>query len=913
MNVLRRLLILTAILSVSLSFFSPSARAQSNAVRARVTQAVDMQNLVTLRGNVHPWARAEFDQGVAPDDLPMERILLVLQRAPEQEATLRQMLDAQQVKSSAMFHQWLTPEQFGRQFGPADSDLQAVTDWLTKQGFQVTKVAAGRTVIEFSGTAGLVRQVLGTEIHKFRVQGEDHWANTSDPRIPAALAPVVAGFASLNNFPRKPTLKSRGTFTRPKPNGKAQPTFTFPVPCSNGTGTCIAVTVGPGDFATIYNILPLWTAATPVDGTGQTVAVVGETNINIQDVREFRSMFGLPAKDPNIILNGPDPGITSMGEEGEADLDVEWSGAVAKGAQIDFVVSQSTEATVGTDLSALYIIDNNLAPVMSESYSSCEAALGTSGNVFDNILWEQAAAQGITVLMSTGDAGSAGCDSTQLGEIAANYGLAVSGLASTPFDVAVGGTDLNFDQNNFNSYWSSTNSGTYQTSAKSYIPENTWNYSCVSSGSLAGCTPPPSTTDLDAGSYLSAGGGGPSGCITPTYTNTGVGFTCNGGYSKPSWQSGTGVPNDGVRDIPDVSLLATDYVMCQMDANPTNQGSCDLTSAYPNLDFQIVGGTSASVQVFAGIMALVNQAHGRQGNANYVLYPMAAAAAKNSTDCASTSSVLTNAKCIFYDIQSGNNSVICVGGSPNCSNTSTASDQYGALVSNGAFAYPAATGFDLATGLGSFNVANLVNNWTSNFTPTTTTLTPNPATTPVTLTHGQPFSFKISVAPTSGSGNPTGDVSLIPQTSDSQNISPTTGIGPFTLSGGSVSSSTFMLPGGSYNVIAHYPGDGTFAAGDSSPVAVTVGQESSSTLVRLVTMSSTGQLVYNTTATTLAYGVPYYLRMDVTNSSGNSCAPPNADGLQYSIAYPCPTGGLTLTPTPPTKVPPPAPPPEATP
>jgi hypothetical protein len=185
------LIISTALLSVCLAVSPFTSRAQTSAVRARVTQAVDTENLITLRGNVHPWARPEFDQGVAPDDLPMERMLLVLQRGPEQEAALRQLLDAQQVKSSTQFHQWLTPEQFGRQFGPADSDLQAVTDWLTTQGFEVTKVAAGRTVIEFSGTAGLVRQVLGTEIHKFHVNGEDHWANASDPQIPAGLADNV--------------------------------------------------------------------------------------------------------------------------------------------------------------------------------------------------------------------------------------------------------------------------------------------------------------------------------------------------------------------------------------------------------------------------------------------------------------------------------------------------------------------------------------------------------------------------------------------------------------------------------------------------------------------------------------------------------------------------------------------------
>lgn len=402
----RSLLISIALLLVSL-VLSSLASAQSSPVRARVTQAVDMQNLITLRGNVHPLAQPQFDQGAAPDDLPMERMLLVLQRGADQEAALRQLLEDQQVKSSTRFHQWLNPEE-GQQFGPTDSDIQAVTGWLASQGFEVTKIAAGRTAIEFSGTAGLVRQVLGTEIHRFLVNGKDNWANTSDPQIPAALAPVVAGFASLNNFPRKPMSRSLGTFSRSKVTGQVQPLFTFEV--SNG----YYFALGPADFATIYNVLPLWNASTATDGTGQTIAVVGETNINPQDVVDFRSMFGLPASAPKIILNGPDPGIN--GDETEADLDVQWSGAVAKGATIDLVVSESTETTAGIDLSALYIIDNNLAPVMSESYGACEAYEGAGGNQFYSTLWEQAAAQGITVLMAAGDSGPAGCDSANEGE-----------------------------------------------------------------------------------------------------------------------------------------------------------------------------------------------------------------------------------------------------------------------------------------------------------------------------------------------------------------------------------------------------------------------------------------------------------------------------------------------------------------
>ncbi len=865
-----------------------SAYGQTSQVRPRVTQAVDVHNLVTLPGNVHPWARPENDQGVAPDDLPMERMLLVLQRSQDQEASLRQLLDQQQVKSSPMFHQWLTPVEFGQQFGPADADIQAVTDWLASQGFTVKKVAAGRTVIEFSGSAGLVRQVLGTEIHKFHVKDGDYWANASDPQIPAALAPVVAGFASLNNFPAKAMHENIRTVSRAKTAGNAQPLFTYPIVCPPGSGDeqCYEVLLGPTDFAIIYNVLPLWNKST--DGTGVTIAVVGESNINPQDVADFRSMFGLPANPPNIIVNGVDPGLAS--DETEADLDVQWSGAVAKGATIDLVVSETTESTLGVDLSALYIIDNDLAPIMSESYGVCEAMSGAGGNLFHSTLWEQAAAEGITVLLASGDTGFAVCDrdDPDFGVFAAQYGLSVSGFASTPFNTAVGGTDFNLTSTNLSTYWSQTNSSGTNASALSYIPETTWNESCAASGSLSGCTPPPNPTYFDAGLYLIAGSGGPSNCINPTGTFPNV--TCSGNYPKPAWQTGTGVPEDNARDVPDVSLVALGYVICQMDANGDENSpltTCTLSAPHPS--FQVVAGTSASVQAFAGIMAMVNQAHGRQGIANYVLYPMAAA---SGASCDSSTTPVTNSSCIFYDITAGNNSVICHGGSPDCSNTNAASGQYGILVSENLPAYDATSGYDLATGLGSVNVANLVNKWTSNFTPSAITLAlaTNPVTNPITLTHGQPIDFTINV--TSGSGTPSGDVSLIAQAGIGANNM--TAIGPFTLSGGSAKGSTIMLPGGSYNVTAHYAGDGTLAASDSSPgIPVVVNKESSKTTLELVTFDpTTGAPSYGATST--GYGSPYVLRMNVTNSSGQPCASA-ASGL---ISYPCPSGALSVSPAP---------------
>src|SRR5713226_5648886 len=357
---------------------------QNGRVAARVVDTVDDTDRTMLRGNVHPKARAEFDRGAVADAQPVTRILLVLQRSAEQEAALRQLMEEQQSKNSANYHAWLTPEQFGKQFGPADADVQAVTDWLTSHGFQNIKVAKGKTVVEFSGNAGQVRNAFGAEIHKFNVNGEEHFANASDPQIPAALAPVVRGIRSLHNFHPKAQVKHLGSFRRME-NGEIRSLFTF----NDTNGTFYAL--GPADFSKIYNI------QSGADGTGQSIAIVGQSNINVQDVTDFRSIFGLPPYAPgqlNVILNGPDPGLVS-GDEGESDLDVEWAGAVAPGATIDFVVTQSsqTDATAGIDGSALYIVDNNVAPILSESYGLCESQLGSGGNAFYNSLWQQAAAQ----------------------------------------------------------------------------------------------------------------------------------------------------------------------------------------------------------------------------------------------------------------------------------------------------------------------------------------------------------------------------------------------------------------------------------------------------------------------------------------------------------------------------------------
>ncbi|HEY6386574.1 MAG TPA: Ig-like domain repeat protein [Candidatus Acidoferrum sp.] len=852
---------------------SAAAVPQAAAVPARITQAIDETQLVPLKGNVHPLARPEFDQGAVSDSMSANRMLLLLQRSAEQEAALRQLLEDQQNKGSVSFHKWLTPQQYGAQFGPADADIQTLTVWLASQGFQGIKVGLGRTTIEFSGNVGQVRNAFHTEIHNFVVNGEERHANVSDPQIPAALASVVTGVAGLHDFPPKAHVRPLGTFRRNKTTGEVKPLFTF-----NPQGSGNLFGVGPTDFATIYNVTPLWTAGT--DGTGQTIALVGDSNINLQDVTDFRTMFGLPTSNsfntPQVIVNGPDPGLS--GDETEADLDVQWSGAVAKNAQIVLVVTQQpiTIGAAGVDLSALYIIDNNLAPVMSESFGNCEAA---ANNQLENSLWEQASAQGITVMVSAGDNGSAGCDPTSTNPLVATQGLAVSGVASTPFNVAVGGTDFNSSLAGYAStYWNTTNTATTESSAKSYIPEITWNNTCAFQGSTTACTA--SVIDSDANKFgagvdVVAGSGGSSAVYTGTL--------------KPSWQTGLG---DANRDIPDVSLFAANglngsfYIICQQDANAAQGGSsssCDLNS--PFLDFIGLGGTSASSPTFAAIIALVNQKTGqRQGNANYVLYPMAKKAGATCTSNAATAA--SPGSCVFYDLVagSGNISVACQGGSPQCSNTSTVNTSFGIMTTTTGGSTPAyntAAGYDLATGLGSVNAANLVNTWINpSFTPSMTTFLLNGGTA-VSTAHGTPITVSGKV--TGAGGTPTGIVELIQGTTAPGPI-----IDVFALSGGSYSGTTTMLPGTngtSYQVVARYGGDGTFAGSTSFP-AQTVNSVSKEPSVVTVSFVNLLTQTISTAAQSISYGSAYILRVDVTNASGQQCS--------VTTTVPCPTGTITL-------------------
>ncbi|HEV2490859.1 MAG TPA: Ig-like domain repeat protein [Candidatus Acidoferrales bacterium] len=844
-----------------------------------ITQAVDESKLARLAGNTHPLALPQYDHGPAPLDLPMQRMLLVLKRSPQQEATLESLLEDQQYKLAANFHKWLTPAEFGQQFGTSDQDIRAITSWLTAHGFLIAQASKGRNVIEFSGTAAQVQEAFHTTIHSYDVNGEQHWANSSDPQIPAALAAAVAGVDTLNNFRKKAmhimTQVSQsagaGTPAAPRPLLTAQcgtQANGSPIYC-NG--------VGPYDFATIYNVLPLWTATSPIDGTGQSIALIGRSNINPQDVSDFRNLFGLSPNPPQIILDGPDPGLVP-GDETEADLDVELSGAVAKGATIKLIVSESTETTDGVDLSAEYAVDNDVAPIISESFGNCEFFIGAAGNQFYKNLWQQAAAEGISVFVSSGDQGSAGCDFFQgVTPQPARNGLQVSGIASTPYNVAVGGTDFN-DFSNPLTYWNLINKPTTQESAKGYIPETTWNDACTNAvwaqvgfttNAESNCNNPRLSGDV----VTIGGSGGKSGCISPTGSTV---TSCSGAYAKPAWQSGPGVPSDSVRDLPDVSLFSSDgfvgnfYMICEADIMPQ---PCNPSNP---LNIVGIGGTSASSPAFAGLMALVDQkTSARQGNPNFVLYKLAAQ--QSPSNCNSSTGPAST--CVFNDVTSGTIAMPCATGSLNCT-TSTFGDQYGVLSG-----YDAVTGYDLATGLGSVNAANLVNDWnTVTFTPSVTTLTLNNGIA-INVTHGSPINVSVSVSPKLPV--PTGDVSLI-----ATQGSNTYGFDTMTLSGGTASGTTSMLPGGaSYTVKAHYEGDGTYGGSDSSPVTVTVKPEVSKTNLHVVTIDpSTGQIT-NTNATTFPYGSFYLLRADVTNSSAANCFSSSSSALTYA----CPTGSVSLT------------------
>jgi subtilase family serine protease len=630
---------------------------------SRILQAANDQQITRMKGNISPLVARALDKGALAPSTQLERVTLVFKRTPAQQQALDTLLEEQQNPASPNYHNWLTPEQFADRFGLNTSDISKVTSWLQSHGLQVVDVARGRNYVSFTGTAAQIAAAFHTQFHQYVLNGRTHYANSTEPSIPSAFADVVSGIQALNDF-------------RPKPRATLQPKFT-----SSISGNHF---VAPPDFTTIYNLSGLYNAG--ITGAGQKIVVVGQTDINISDITAFRTAAALPTNNPvkTLVPGITNPGIVS-GDITEADLDVEWSGAVAKDAQILYIFSNNVFTSMQ------YAINNNLAPVISISYGDCEPNFQSSDIQTLVSMAQQANSQGQTIVGPSGDDAASDCDypptATSPPVTIATQGLQVDVPASLPYVTGVGGTAYNEGSG---TYWNTTNTAGGG-SAISYIPEMGWNDTM----------------------YEIANGGG--------ITGTGGGKSTL--FSKPSWQTGTGVPNDGARDVPDLALNASvthdGYLIC-------SQGSCPNPSApngegFRNTDssLDVVGGTSAGAPTFAGIVALINQQSGTtQGNINPKLYSIAA-----STPAA------------FHDVTTGNNIVPCQIGTLNCT--------------TGTMGYTAGPGYDQVTGLGSVDATALAAAIGGSVTPTAN-FQVSLDNASLSILHGTSKSVNVTISPTNG-------------------------------------------------------------------------------------------------------------------------------------------------------------------
>ena len=818
---------------VSVFLCGSASWGQSSAVAPRISGPVDESSRTTLKGNVPSKARAQFDQGKVAGSTQLTHVRLVLSPSSEQQAALDKYMAELQDKSSPNYHKWLTPQQFGKLYGPADSDVAAVVAWLESHGLKLEEVSPGRTNIAFSGTVNQLEEAFHTSIHSFNADGEVFVSNVTDPSIPAALASVVTGVAHLDTIKPRPHHVGGGL-------GKLDPDLgrLVPVGPESSNGPTPQLTTGSagayflymvaGDAATIYDTPNSYNAnfgsGTSYTGQGVTIGIGGDAPILPATVANYRNRFLGNSTQP---INTNVDGVTDTTDTGEAYIDTELSGAVAPGATIHFYTSTDLVSAIEQ------AINDNTVDVFSLSFGACELGLTTAQNALINSWWKQAATQGIAVTVSSGDNGSAGCDDNRA-EFSAIQGLQVSGFASTPYNIAVGGTDFYALPNAFTTYAGTSNGGSFYRTAKSYIPESTWNDSVVTDGTISANAPyiDPKTGNTN----IVAGSGGVSACSTNTTTSTATTITvgtCTHGYAKPSWQRGTGVPADGARDLPDVSLMsgtgnaggAAAWLVCT-DTTGTVSGvaitaNCT-TQSNNQFYFQGFGGTSTAAPAFAGILALVQQKTGsRLGQA-----------AKNLYDLYNGS----HAAAVFHDVTVGNISVPCTTTTPNCA-LNTAG--YPFLTG-----YNTTAGYDLATGLGSVDATQLVSFWNSAIGTIAPTVTVTPS--PTTLTTKQSLSVAVTVTGTGGT--PTGTVTLSGggYTSSAQTLSNT-------------GSYTFTVPAGSFTVLGAfdltvtYTGDATYAPATgtasvtvtasvyglaaSTPTAVAAGGTSSSTIT---VNSSTG-------------------------------------------------------------------------
>ncbi|MGA1981607.1 MAG: protease pro-enzyme activation domain-containing protein [Acidobacteriaceae bacterium] len=712
---LPRLLFKSAIYFVGLA--GVVVTAASGAAQNRITAEVSNSSRVAIAGSVHPLAQSGMDLGPAPAATRLG-MSIRFNMTPAQEAALDQLLADQQNPASPRYHQWLTPAQYGAQFGLSSADIAKVTAWLTSQGFMVTAVANGGTFVLFSGTVAQAQTAFGTSIRSLSLNGEMHFANVTNVQVPSAFAGVVQAVTGLHDFRLKPRIRA----------STVKPEFT-----SSQSGNHF---LAPGDVYTIYGVNTL---AATANGTGETIAVVGQVDIFPADVTAFRSAAGLSTTNLPVTIHayGTDPGFActlanqnlcgSEPEQGdliESSIDVEWSGAMAPSATIDFVNAPNVEpgptcTPNGTNPctdSMTYAIDNNVAPIVTSSYGNCEAAWGSTELIATNALFKQGNAQGQTIMSAAGDQGATDCDSGATPELGfAIEGDAVDFPGSSPYVTSMGGTQFNGDAEATGSgttwaatqYWAGTSGSDLVSSALSYIPEEVWN---------------DTTTGLDFG-----GGGGGSSAF----------------FTKPAWQVGI-TAADASRDVPDLALAADpnhDYFLfCVNVAAAEGAQSCTNGFRISNGDVDggnPEGGTSFDSQIFGGMLALIEQKLGsRLGNINPTLYALGSSTYKTS---------------VFNDITTGNNSMPCVVGTPNCG-------------SAGSTGFSAAAGYDLASGWGSVNVSNLATDWTkvtpiTGGTPGANTSTTTLTTSASTVASGSPVTLTALV--TGAAATPTGTVQFL--------------------------------------------------------------------------------------------------------------------------------------------------------
>lgn len=813
--------------------------AQEPAPAARITTQVVESELTTLKGNVPLLVRASHDLGPASASTQLTHMRLVLSRSPEQQAALNKYLADLQDKSSPNYHKWLTPEQFGKRYGPADSDIAAIVGWLESHGLKLEEVSPARTNVAFSGTVSQVEEALHTPVHSFVKDGNQFFSNTVDPRIPSALAAVVTGVAHLDTIrPRPLYVKGEpGLFNtaskKTEPVNSERPNRPGPELTAGTVLTGYTLYIVPGDAATIYDTPNTFNAnytGTSYTGTGVTIGIGGDATINPATVASYRTRFLGDATQPTVTNVD---GVTSTLDTDEAYVDTELSGGIAPGAAIHFYTSTDLNSAIQQALT------DNTVDILSLSFGECELYLTTAGNALVSGWWEQAAAQGIAVTVSAGDSGSAGCDAVtdNTGKFitAATGGLQVNGFASTPNNIAVGGTDFDVLLSSYSLYASTSMgaSATYYRTAKSYIPEAAWNDSTLNNATISMNQPLTVNASLASQANILAGGGGVSSCTANTSTSTTIG-ACQSGYSKPAWQQGTGVPADGARDLPDVSLMSGEgfysgaWLVCTDDTGPNGSGTTITTDCTTQSDgnfyFYGFGGTSTAAPAFAGILALAQQkAGGRLGQAAKELYDL-----YNGSHAAA----------IFHDVTVGNISVPCTSTTPNCSQNSQ-----GYYFESG---YDTSAGYDLATGLGSVDAAQLVAYWGTATGPSAATINVTPSAT--TITTIDPLTVTTSLAGSGSLGTPTGTVTLASGTYSS-------GAQPLSAGGYAFNIPAGSLPIGSDTLTVTYSGDPTYASTANNSTTIQV-----NALTPTVTVTPT--------TTSLNSNVPLPVTVTVAGAAG---------------------------------------------